>query len=242
MLDPQKAIHLGHPSYVWGFGQERRLELVRRYAPLEGRAILDAGCGIGTYVQAFRRYSDRVVGVDVDPARIAEGRRTLPSLCVASAEALPFPSGSFDMVFSHEVLEHVPNDRHAVAEAVRVLRRPGGHLAVLVPNRGYPFETHGIYWRGQYRFGNIPLVNYLPARVRNRLCPHVRAYTARGLRRLLEGLPVRIVVHTQIFAGYDKLVRRRPRLGRLLRVTTYWLERTPARWLGLSHLLIAETT
>lgn len=242
MLDAEKAIRLGHPSYVWGLGQQRRLDLVRQYAPLERRAILDVGCGIGTYVRAFRRFSERVVGVDVDPARIAEASQTLPRLCVASAEALPFLDGSFDVVFSHEVLEHLPDDRQAVLEAVRVLRRPGGHLVVFVPNRGYPFETHGIYWRGRYRFGNIPLVNYLPARWRNRFCPHVRAYTGRDVQHLLEGLPLRVVVHTQIFAGYDKLVRRSPWLGHLLRAITYRLERTPARWLGLSHLLVVETT
>ncbi len=241
MLDAEKAIQLGHPSYVWGFGQERRLQLVRRYAPLQGQAILDVGCGIGMYVRAFRRFSDQVVGVDVDPARIAVGSQTLPGLLVASAEALPFSDAAFDLVFSHEVLEHLPDDRQAVVEAVRVLRRPGGRLAIFAPNRGYPFETHGIYWRGEYRFGNIPLVNYLPDRWRNPLCPHVRAYSGRDLRRLLEGLPVQVVVHTQIFAGYDKLVSKSPRLGTLLRTITYCLERTPGRWLGLSHFLVAET-
>ncbi|MBN1630715.1 MAG: class I SAM-dependent methyltransferase, partial [Thermoleophilia bacterium] len=103
-------------------------------------------------------------------------------------------------------------------------------------------ETHGVYWRGRYRFGNVPLVNYLPDRWRKRFCPHVRAYTARDLRALLEGLPLRLVVHTQIFAGYDKLVSSRPRLGKLLRAVTYRLERSPARRLGLSHFLVAETT
>jgi hypothetical protein len=59
---------------------------------------------------------------------------------------------------------------------------------------------------------------------------------------LITDLPVRVVVHTQIFAGYDKLVQRWPWLGHLLRAITYRLERTPARWLGLSHFLVVETT
>ncbi|MDP1007487.1 hypothetical protein, partial [Klebsiella pneumoniae] len=86
--------------------------------------------------------------------------------------------------------------------------------------RLYPFETHGVYWRGRYHFGNVPLVNYLPDRWRNRFCPHVRVYTRRDLRRLLAGLPVKIVVHTQVFPGYDKIVRRHRRLGALLRRVT----------------------
>lgn len=248
-LDQDKAIALGHPSYVWGFGQERRLTLIRRYVPLEGRAILDVGCGLGMYVQAFRRFSQDVHGVDIDEEKVAEASQELPNIGVAPAEDLPYPDGRFDVVLSHEVIEHVDHDRQAVAEAVRVLKgpepgasQPAGRLVLFAPNRLYPFETHGAYWGGRYHFGNIPLVNYLPDRWRAQFCPHVRAYTRRGLRQLLAGLPVRIIVHTQIFPGFDKIVGRRPTLGRLLRSATYFLERTPLRVLGLSHLLIVEKT
>ncbi|HSJ58959.1 MAG TPA: methyltransferase domain-containing protein [Anaerolineae bacterium] len=234
-----KAIHLGHPSYVWGFGQERRLDMIRRYASLEGAAILDAGAGVGTYVRAFRRFSPRVYGVDLDAEKLVEAR-DVPGLAAASVQALPFPDATFDVVLSHEVIEHVSDDRRAVAEAVRVLRAPGGRLVLFAPNRLYPFETHGAYWGGAYHFGNIPLVNYLPDRWRRRLAPHVRAYTRRGLRRLLAGLPVRIIAHTQVYPGYDKIVRRRPGLGRVLRAATYLLEHTPLRAFGLSHLLVVE--
>ena len=51
--------------------------------------------------------------------------------------------------------------------------RPGGRLVLFCPNRGWPFEQHGIYWRGHYRFGNIPLVNYLPRVWRDQLAPHI---------------------------------------------------------------------
>lgn len=234
-----KAIRLGHPSYVWRFGQERRLSLIRQYAPLEGRRILDVGCGVGMYVRALRRFSGDVYGIDLDADKLVDAARELPNLCAAPAEALPFREGSFGVVLSHEVIEHVTDDRQAVADAVRVLER-GGRLVIWAPNRLYPFETHGAYWRGQYHFGNIPLVNYLPNPLRNRMAPHVRAYTRRGLRRLLAGLPVRVVVHTQIYPGYDKIVRRHARLGRLFRAVTYVLEHTPLRAFGLSHLLVAE--
>jgi SAM-dependent methyltransferase len=252
-LERDKAIALGHPSYVWGFGQERRLNLIRASVPLEDRAILDVGCGIGMYVRAFRRYSEDVHGVDVDEEKVAEASRELPNIRVAPAEDLPYESGVFDVVLLHEVIEHVTDDRRAVAEAVRVLRgsgfggqglpgRPPGRLVVFAPNRLYPFETHGIFWRGRYQFGNIPLVNYLPDRWRTRLCPHVRAYTRRDIRHVLAGQSVKILVHTQIYPGYDKIVRRYPVLGHLMRQGTYLLERTPFRAFGLSHFLIAEKT
>jgi hypothetical protein len=122
---------------------------------------------------------------------------------------------------------------------IRVVR-PGGRIVVFVPNRLYPFETHGIFWRGRYRFGNIPLVNWLPTPLRDRLAPHVRAYTCRGLHRLFDGLPARVVHHAVIFPGYDNIVARAPALGRVLRAVTYALERTPLRAFGLSHLLVVE--
>jgi SAM-dependent methyltransferase len=237
MAEHDKTIKLGHPSYVWRAGQERRFQLVRDAAPLEGARILDAGCGMGVYVRRFRDWSDAVYGVDVDPERVAEVSAMLPNIRQASVEVLPFADGFFDLVFSHEVLEHVDDDRAAVREAYRVLK-PGGRLAVFVPNRGYPFETHGIFWRGVYRFGNVPLINYLPDRWRNGLCPHVRAYTRRGIRRLFDGLQGEIVIHRAIFAGYDNLAERHPALGRWLRRITYALERTPLQWLGLSHWIL----
>lgn len=238
-LGSDKAIVLGHPSYAWRAGQERRLNLVRRYAPLEGRRVLDAGCGVGMYVAAFRRFTDTVYGVDLDLERVVQAAGHLPNVQAASVEALPFASGSFDVVLSHEVIEHVANDQAAIAEAVRVLK-PGGRLVVYAPNRLYFFETHGCFWRGEYRLGNIPLVNWLPNPLRRWFCPHVRAYTMRDLRRLLHGLPVKVVVHTFVYPGFDNVVVRHPRLGRCLRRIFYALERTPLRVFGLSHFLVVE--
>ena len=239
MTHNDKAATLGVPSLVWRFGQERRFELIRQYAPLAGRRVLVDGCGIGTYVGRIREHASYVAGIDIDFERVAEGARTLPNLAVSTAEALPFPDGHFDVVLSHEVLEHVLDDRQAVREAWRVLA-PGGRIVVFVPNRLYPFETHGFYWRGEYHFGNIALINYLPDPLRERLAPHVRAYTSAGLRRLFAGLDHRVIIHTQVYPGYDKIVGRWPALGRLLRAVTYTLESTPLRTFGLSHFLVVE--
>jgi hypothetical protein len=147
------------------------------------------------------------------------------------------------------VLEHVQNDSLAVYEMVRVLRSPdpssgrvGGRLVLFVPNRGYPFETHGIYWRGKYHFGNIPFVNWLPRRWRDRLAPHVRVYLTRDLEKLFTDLSVRIVERTVIFGAYDNLIARFGVVGRLLRGFLQFLEWTPLRVLGLSHFWVLEKT
>ena len=239
MDNQDKAINLGHPSYVWRFGQDRRLDLIHRYGELTGKRILDVGCGLGTYVRKMSAFSDQVYGVDIDAEKVAEASHELRNIYQAPAEKLPFPDSFFDVVLLHEVLEHVQDDRAALGEALRVTR-PAGRVVIFVPNRLFPFETHGFYWRGQYHFGNIPLVNYLPDPLRNRLCPHVRVYTSGGLRRLSAGLNCRTVVHTQIYPGYDNIAHRRPRLASVLRALTYALESTPLRAFGLSHLLVLE--
>lgn len=237
--DLDKGIALGHPSYVWRFGQARRLALIRHYAPLEGRRILDVGCGVGVYLQALGAFSDQVYGVELDLERAAEAATICPHVAVAPAEALPFPAEVFDVVLLHEVLEHVEDDRQAMVEACRVAR-PAGRIVVFVPNRLYPFETHGAYWQGRYHFGNIPLIHYLPDIWRRRFAPHVRAYTVRDLRRLFEGLDAKLLVHTQIYPGYDKIAARRPGLAAIFRGATYALERTPLRVFGLSHFAVLQ--
>ena len=157
----------------------------------------------------------------------------------AASERLPFAASSFDLVLSHEVIEHVHDDRMAVGEMIRVLK-PGGRAVIFCPNRGYPFETHGVYWRGKYHFGNIPLVNWLPRALRDRLAPHVRVYGARDLERLLTGTRARIVHRTVIFGGYDNLVVRFGLLGRALRAFLQFLESTPLRVFGLSNFWVVE--
>lgn len=236
-----KAIHLGHPSYVWRFGQDRRLELIRRYVALENARVLDVGCGIGAYVDKFRTLSARAFGVDVDAEKLAEAHRDkhLALLARSISEALPFPDNSFDAVLLHEVIEHVANDRQTICEAHRVCTR-GGRVIVFAPNRLYPFETHGAYFGKRYVFGNIPLIGWLPDFLRNKLAPHVRAYTGRDLRRLFAGLEGALITHAQIYPGYDKIARRRVLLARLLREITYFLETTPLRRFGLSHIVVWE--
>lgn len=234
-----EAARLGEPSYVWRFGQDRRLGMIAEWGRLDhARSAIDIGAGLGMYLKQLARQVPLAIGTEYEFARAREAAE-VGVVAVAAAEALPFPANSFDLALSHEVLEHVQDDRAAVAEMVRVLR-PGGRAVIFVPNRLWFFETHGIFWRGRYHFGNIPLVNYLPDRLRDRLAPHVRAYTASGLRALLNSLPVRIVHHGQIFPGYDNLARRRPLVGRAARTITYLLERSPARAVGLSHLLVVE--
>jgi SAM-dependent methyltransferase len=238
--DLAKAASCGEPSYVWREGQERRLRMILQAAGdrLYG-SLLENGCGVGQYLQHMRAYASQIIGLEYDLERAQEARRHWPAVVCAAGEDLPFPGNTFDFILSHEVLEHVQDDRQAVEGMLRTLK-PGGRIALFVPNRGYPFETHGIYWRGKYYFGNIPLVNYLPTKLRVRLAPHVRVYTRRDLDRLFAGLPAKIVQRAIIYGAYDNIIARWPRLGKALRAGLQFLENTPLRFLGLSHFWVIE--
>ena len=138
-------------------GFERTLgELFRLAAP---RSILDVGCGEGVLTRRWAEAIEgRVVGIDLaDPALQAEWeKRRAPNLeyRVMKAEHLPFADGEFELASAIEVLEHVPDPEHTVAQMARVAR--GGHLLVSVPReplwRGLNM-ARGAYLRD---FGNTP--------------------------------------------------------------------------------------
>ena len=153
-------------------GFERTLdELFARAAP---RSVLDVGCGEGVLTHKWaQRLDGRIVGIDLeDPAIQAEwATRQAPNLeyRVMKAERLPFEEGEFGLAAAIEVLEHVPDAEHTVAQMARVAR--DGHLLVSVPReplwRGLNM-ARGAYLRD---LGNTP--------------GHVNHWTKQGFVRLL---------------------------------------------------------
>jgi 2-polyprenyl-3-methyl-5-hydroxy-6-metoxy-1,4-benzoquinol methylase len=123
------------------------------------QSLLDVGCGEGVLTEKWaKRLGDkRVVGIDLDdPALHAEWeKRTAPNLDyrVMKAENLPFADGEFDVATAIEVLEHVPDPEHTVAEMARVA---SGHLLVSVPRE--PLWRMLNMARGAYLrdLGNTP--------------------------------------------------------------------------------------
>ncbi|MBI5293891.1 MAG: class I SAM-dependent methyltransferase [Chloroflexi bacterium] len=236
----EKAALRGEPSYVWRAGQQRRLQMIVRAAGerIRGR-VLENGCGVGMYVEKLTELGAQVVGLEYDFERTVEAHQRSESIVNAAGEFVPLPASTFDLILSHEVLEHVQDDGAAVREMVRLLK-PGGRAVIFCPNRGYPYETHGIYWKGQYHFGNRLFVNYLPRVWRDKLAPHVRVYSRGDMRKLFEGLPVQFIEQTVIFGAYDNIIARFGSLGKVLRAVLQFLEQTPLRELGLSHFWVVE--
>ena len=235
-----KAALRGEPSYVWRAGQDRRMQMIQQAAGerVQGN-VFEIGVGLGAYLARLAQHAQQAIGLDVEHERTMQAHQYVDQVVCGVGEFLPFPQNNFDLILSNEVLEHVQDDRKSVEEMVRTIK-PRGRILLFCPNRGYPVETHGIYWRGKYRFGNIPLVNYLPDPWRNKLAPHVRAYTSGQLKQLFAGLPVRIVHKSIIFGAYDNIIARKPMLGKFIRRFLQFLEKTPLQVLGLSHFWVIE--
>jgi len=129
------------------------------WAKASPRTFLDVGCGEGVLTQKWARrvHGGRAVGIDLDdPLLHAEwAKRTEPNLDyrVMKAENLPFAHDEFDLAAAIEVLEHVPDPEHTVAEMARVAKR---WLLVSVPRE--PLwralnMARGAYWKD---LGNTP--------------------------------------------------------------------------------------
>jgi 2-polyprenyl-3-methyl-5-hydroxy-6-metoxy-1,4-benzoquinol methylase len=133
--------------------------LAELFAQAAPASVLDVGCGEGvlTHQWAQQLGERRIVGIDLDDEKLkAEwATRQRPNLeyRTLAAENMPFADGEFDMACAIEVLEHVPDPEHTVAEMARVARR---HLLVSVPRE--PLWRMLNMARGAYiaDLGNTP--------------------------------------------------------------------------------------
>lgn len=145
--------------------------------------ILDGGTGRGFYLRFVRQVSGaRLVGLELETPIIGLARQAVAdlqgvSLINGSLYGIPLPANTFDKVILSEVLEHVPDDVRALREVARVLK-PGGLIAITVPNANYPFWWDPI---------NKTLETLFHTHIQNGMLAglwanHERLYTAEGLR------------------------------------------------------------
>jgi SAM-dependent methyltransferase len=127
---------------------------VAHYVELNGKTLLDVGGGPGYFADAFRDLGARYVGLDADVGELSlHGREVGQDTVLGSGMALPFATGSLDVCYSSNVLEHVSRPELMADEMVRVTR-PGGTVFLsynnwLAPNGGH--ETAPWHYLGGRR-------------------------------------------------------------------------------------------
>jgi SAM-dependent methyltransferase len=119
-----------------GAGRDLALRKVLAAEP-NGLDILDAGCGLGGFSQRMRA-ANRITAVDINPQFLAavEERFGYATRRFDLDQPWPLAPASFDLVLFGDVLEHLFATAEVLAQARRVLR-PGGRIAVAVPNVGH---------------------------------------------------------------------------------------------------------
>jgi ubiquinone/menaquinone biosynthesis C-methylase UbiE len=180
---------------------KRRVKLFLRWLnPGPDERVLDAACGRGFVLNFLREVSEcSLVGQDLEYqyVRLAHGQLARRAVRLLNGDLchLPFPDHAFDKVILAEVLEHLPDDRAGLAEAVRVTR-PGGMIVISVPNANYPFCWDPINKTLETVFGTHiakgPLAGIWAL--------HVRLYALEEVEALIEdtGLQIeetRLLVH-----------------------------------------------
>jgi ubiquinone/menaquinone biosynthesis C-methylase UbiE len=167
-----------------------QLRLPQEADPHSGERFLDIGVGGSGYsvIEAARR-GVAAVGIDLSEEGIRKARgfaqealNAAAAPCgfvVASAEALPFASGSFHWAASVAVLEHVPRDGLACAEMARVTG-PRGRIFVSVPNT----------------YARTPLLYQVLGRINDRRVGHLRHYEPEQLTTRFERLGMRLTDRT----------------------------------------------
>lgn len=163
---------------------KKRVQTIFEWIPPQPHScILDCACGRGFYLNYYRTVSDvRLVGLELEEEIIRKAHTNvghLPDVTLTRGNiyALPFPDDYFDGVILSEILEHIDDDVRGLREVWRVLK-PGGVVAITVPNANYPFwwdpinKTLETWWNTKIRTG--PLAGIWANHVRLYNLPELR--------------------------------------------------------------------
>ncbi len=166
MMNPAEFAYLARAEEdFWWFRGMRRI-LFRVLDPLVAgrsiRRVLEAGCGTGHFANILQnRYGWQVFPVDLAWEGLQHGRRLgVSRLAQADICRLPFPDGTFDAVFSLDVIVHFPRgeEERPVRELARVLA-PGGMLVIRVAAQDILRSRHSQFTGERQRFSRSRLIS-----------------------------------------------------------------------------------
>jgi len=169
----------GGAPFLRKFARSPYVQLILAYARLApGSRVLEGGCGSGKFSMCFAMVGHSVTALDFSPAilknvaglREVVEREVGPlnlALHQGDLENLDLESGQFDLVFNEGVVEHWLDhtERRAVLRQMARVARPGGTMAIIVPNGSHPRTAYWAENAPGYRSAP-PMVLYDAALIR----------------------------------------------------------------------------
>ena len=201
--------YLGRPADFTDKIILRRVRLVKQIPGFCGKEydMLDIGCGNGASTLMLAAEMKYCLGIDVEsthqPEFEAQRQQQGITNCdykLHNIELEPL-SRQFDRIISFEVIEHLSDDKN-VSKYFDALK-PGGMMAITVPNKWWIFETHGaklplLPWN------RVPFFSWLPTPIHERFA-HARIYTSQRIVNLLKGAGFEITDVKLVTAPMDVL-------------------------------------
>jgi SAM-dependent methyltransferase len=155
----------------WWYRARREVlaALIRRLVrPPAGAQILEIGCGTGHNLPMLSTFGHvDALELDQESRAYAEKRLGREIMSAPLPELVGVPQGYYDMAGAFDVIEHIDDDRAAIASIAATLK-PGGKFVMTVPAHPWMWSAHDI-------------VNH-----------HKRRYSKRSLKRLLDGSPLHL--------------------------------------------------
>ena len=170
----------------------------------DGDITLDAGCGNGRHSwEVCNKNHSQIIAFDIDTVCVKKNKYMLDSLreqkgiegnyhlLIANVTKLPFKDGAFNKIICSEVLEHIPEDKSAVEELIRVLNKDGA-IGISVPH----YLAESICWKLSKDYYGFP-------------GGHIRKYKTRELLDLVKGagLSVYTIRHKHAFHSFYWVLR-----------------------------------
>ena len=176
------------------------------YSNLDGKVILEAGCGAGRFTEILLENDSLIIAVDLSVAVLANnennGQKSNLRIARASITELPFEREQFDIVFCPGVVQHTPNPKNSIAELYKHVK-PGGWL---------------IFDQYRYNLSSLLKVTWIARLVLKRLTPEhglavtdwlvkmcLPAHRRVAGHRIVEILLFRISPITSHYTGYSNM-------------------------------------
>ena len=248
MRDLWKGTPTAYKKNEYGVKKRLRSLLEAGFEPTN-KVILDLGAGACAYSKVMKAMGAAiVVSIDINRRTLSYASERLINRIQCSASALPFRSDCFDCALIIETLEHFPDDRLSISEAVRVLKS-GAYLLLTVPNAFFPLETHGVRILStdieNFLGIGIPFVSFFPNTIRKHV-ERARIYSIKTFTKLLSDFNLQIYARTYMMPPLDKIERGEIKMQSVnasltaaMRMVLAKIERTPLKILGAHIIIVA---